>query len=260
MLGKDKWLEQFLTQEDAVLEAEIQGGFNKPKASDRHKYGEKDPKNFGAEAAGKAEKEIDATGKESAAVRVGKPFKDASGNEHVIFKVSKTVGKAGKKTITVNVPLELDGRKLSAKAVKDLALSIADNKIDGMMKKLMASTPTNEEMIAEAKKKADAEAEMDMGADADMAADTEEKPKKKKKKEKEEPAGDDVDPEDLDLDSLDADTKVDLIERIMSSLQDNCEEKEYQKCFDKVSDMMDGFMPAEAEAEVGGGADTEEEE
>ena len=262
MIGKDKWVEQFLVQEESTFEAEISGGFNKPKASDKYKYGEKDPKNFGAEAAAKAEKATGDTEGATGAVRVGKPFNDANGVENVIFKVSKNVGKAGKKTITVHVPAVLDGKKLSAKAIKELAVAIASNKIDGMMKKLTANAIQEAEVaiIVEAKKKAAEQPMDDLGDDAggDEPA-AEEKPKKKKKKEETaDSEGGDVDPEDLDLDSLDADTKVDLIERIMSSLQDNCEEKEYQKCFDKVSDMMDSFMPEESGDEEPPADDEEE--
>ena len=176
MIGKDKWVEQFLVQEEATFEGEISGGFNKPKASDKYKYGEKDPKNFGAEASAKAEKAAGDKEGATGAVRVGKPYKSADGVEHVIFKVSKVVGKAGKKTITVHVPAELDGRKLSVKAIKELATAMADNKIDGMMKKLTAnSIQEDAEVIAEAKKKADTE-EAEEGEE-EVA---EEKPKKKK--------------------------------------------------------------------------------
>lgn len=233
MIKNDAWVRQFVIQEESINEVEIRGGFNKMKASDKYKYGEKDPKDVGAIKGKEAEDAADGSKSGVGAVRVGKPYKNSAGIENVIFKVSKVVGKAGKKTITVAVPLELDGRKLSNKAVKDLAVAMAENKIDGMMKKLTAAA------IQEA-----AEAE-------DSAAD-----KKEDKKEKAE--GGDADPEDLDLDSLDNATKIDLIDRIMQSLQDNCEEKEYTKCFGKVSDLLDGFMPEdEGDAEP---AEEEEDE
>lgn len=222
MIKKDNWISDFVIQEEASYgEAEIRGGFNKAKASDRTKYGEANPKDVGAAATKQAEKKLEDSGKEIEAVRVGKPYKSANGVEHVIFKVSRNVGKAGKKTITVHVPAELDGRKLSVKAIKELALNVADNKIQGMMKKL------TQNQIQEG---------------AILEADDEEEGEDKEDKD-----SGDVDPEDLDLDSLDSNTKVDLIERVMQSLQDNCEDKEYQKCFDKVSDMMDGFMPETSE-------------
>jgi len=248
MIKNDKWVEQFVMQEEAAYnEAEISGGFNKPKASDRTKYGEANPKNVGAEKAAQAEKAADASESGVGAVRVGKPYKAADGIEHVIFKVSVTVGKAGKKTITVHVPTELDGRKLSTRAIKQLAISVADNKVQGIMKKLTAAQMSEDVAITEAKKK------------DEEAAETPAEEKKEKKAGGKEESGE-VDPEDLDLDSLDSDTKVDLIERIMSSLQDNCEEKEYQKCFDKVSDMMDSFMPEQSEEPVTDDSEEEEEE
>lgn len=232
MIKNDKWVEQFVMQEEAAYnEAEISGGFNKVKASDRTKYGEANPKNVGAEKATQAEKAADKSETGVGAVRVGKPYKAADGVEHVIFKVSVTVGKAGKKTITVHVPTELDGKKLSVRAIKQLAVSVADNKVQGLMKKLTQGQIQEDALVAE-----------------------------EDKEEKEDKDGGDVDPEDLDLDSLDSDTKVDLIERIMSSLQDNCEDKEYQKCFDKVSDMMDGFMPETSEEPVADEGEEEEEE
>ncbi len=243
MIKNDDWVKQFVMQEEAAYgEAEIRGGFNKAKASDRTKYGEANPKDVGAAATKQAEKKLADSGKEIEAIRVGKPYKAADGTDHVIFKVSRSVGKAGNKTITVHVPMELDGKKLSTRAIKLLAMNVADNKIQGMMKKLTQGQIQEDALIAEAKKK-ETEAEGSEEDDAEDAA---------------EDKGDgDVDPEDLDLDALDSATKMDLIDRIMQSLQDNCEDKEYQKCFDKVSDMMDGYMPETSEEPA---ADEEPEE